>query len=123
MDAWVDDIWVALDRLSTLNLASLQLRGIGTAAMVEILKFVRPETAFDPESIQVLASALDEVWSGIEQSGSHFARTAYSRAVREVIAKRMIEIAQRGVKDQQVLVDDAMRFLAANYKDVGKHPA
>ena len=66
MDAWVDDIWAALDRLSTLNLASLQLPAIGTAAMVEILKFVRPETAFDPESIQVLASALDEVWSRIE---------------------------------------------------------
>jgi hypothetical protein len=48
---------------------------------------------------------------------------AYSRAMREVIAKRIIEIAQRGVKDQQMLVDDAMRFLAANYKDVGKQPA
>jgi hypothetical protein len=91
--------------------------------MVEILKFVRPETAFDPESIQVLASALDEVWSRIEQSGGHFARPAYSRAVREVIAKRIIEIPQRGVKGQQVFVDDAVRFLAANYKDVGKHPA
>jgi hypothetical protein len=39
------------------------------------------------------------------------------------IAKRIIEIAQQGVKDQQMLVDDAMRFLAANYKDVGKQPA
>ena len=73
--------------------------------MVEILKFVRPETAFDPESIQVLASALDEAWSRIEQSGSQFARPAYSRAMREVIAKRIIEIAQQGVKDQQALVD------------------
>ena len=87
------------------------------------LKFVRPETAFDPESIQVLASALDEAWSRIEQSGSQFARPAYSRVMREIIAKRIIEIAQQGVKDQQMLVDDAMRFLAANYKDVGKQPA
>ena len=91
--------------------------------MVEILKFVRPETAFDPESIQVLVSALDEAWSRIEQSGSQFARPAYSRVMREVIAKRIIEIAQQGVKDQQILVDDAMRFLAANYSDVGKQPA
>ena len=60
----------------------MQLRGIGSAAMVEILKFVRPETAFDPESIQALASG-----------------------------------------DQQMLVDDAVRFLGANYKDVGKQPA
>ena len=97
--------------------------GIGSAAMVEILKFVRLETAFDPESIQVLASALDEAWSRIEQSGSQFARPAYSRVMREVIAKRIIEIAQQGVRDQQILVDDAMRFLAANYRDVGKQPA
>ena len=40
--------------------------------MVEILKFVRPETAFDPEFIQVLTSALDEAWSRIEQSGNQF---------------------------------------------------
>jgi dihydropteroate synthase len=92
-------------------------------AVVEILKFVRPEAAFDPESIQVLASALDEAWYRIEQSGSHFARPAYSRVMREVIAKRIIEIAQQGVKDQQILVDDAVRFLAANYSDVRKQPA
>jgi hypothetical protein len=48
----------------------MQLRGIGNAAMVEILKFVQQETAFDPESIQVLASALDDAWSRIEQSGT-----------------------------------------------------
>jgi hypothetical protein len=43
--------------------------------------------------------------------------------MREVIAKRIIEIAQQGVKDQQILVDDAVRFLAANYRDVRKQPA
>ena len=58
----------------------MQLRGIGNAAMVEILKFVQQETAFDPESIQVLASALDDAWSRIE----HLERPAYSRAMREV---------------------------------------
>lgn len=99
----------------------LQLPGL--AAMVEILKFVGPEAAFDPESIQVLASALDEAWSRVEESGSQFARPAYSRAMREVIAKRIIEVAQRGVKDQQMLIDDALRFLATNYKQVGKQTA
>ena len=91
--------------------------------MVEILKFIRPETAFDPEAIHVLASALDEAWVEVQQSGSQFARPAYSRAMREVIAKRIIEMAQRGVKDRQTLADDAVRFLTANYKDLGKRPA
>ena len=92
--------------------------------MVEILKFIRPgEMAFDPEAIRVLASALDEAWGKIQKSGSRFARPAYSRVMREVIAKRIMEMAQRGVQDQQMLVDDALRFLAANYNDGGKKQA
>jgi hypothetical protein len=35
--------------------------------------------------------------------------------MREVIAKRIIETAQQGVKDQLTLVDDAVRFLPANW--------
>jgi hypothetical protein len=40
--------------------------------------------------------------------------------MREVISKRIIETAQQGIRDQPTLVDDAMRFLAANYKDAVK---
>ncbi len=86
--------------------------------MVDILGFRTPETAFDPEAIRVLASALEEAWSRIEQSGSQFARPAYSHVMREVVAKRIMEMAVRGVMDRQTLVEDAVRFLAANY--VGK---
>jgi len=92
--------------------------------MVEILKFIRPgEAAFDPEAIRVLASALDEAWGKIQKSGSRFARPAYSRVMREVVAKRIIEMARRGVQDQQTLVDDALRFLATNYSGADKQPA
>jgi hypothetical protein len=84
---------------------------------VEILKFVRTETAFDPELIQVLATAFDDAWNRIEQSGSRFARPGYARAMREVIAKRIIETAQSGVKDPSALADDAVQFLTANYTD------
>ena len=62
--------------------------------MVEILKFSR-ETAFTPEAIQILAAALDEAWEKIRQSGSRLARPAYSRVMREVVAKRIMEMAQR----------------------------
>jgi len=85
--------------------------------MAEILKYVHPETVFDPETIEVLASAFDDAWDRIQKSGSRFARPGYSRAMREVIARRIVEMAQQGVKDPQVLADDSVRFLAANYKD------
>ena len=85
--------------------------------MIEILKYVQPKTVFDPEFIQVLASAFDDAWNRIEESGSRFARPGYSRAMREVMAKRIFEMAQQGVTDPQALAKDAVRFVRANYKD------
>jgi hypothetical protein len=82
--------------------------------MVEVLKFTW-ETAFTPENIQILAAALDQAWERLEQSGSRLTRPAYSRAMREVVAKRIMEMAQRGVQDREALVADALRFIAANY--------
>jgi hypothetical protein len=90
----------------------------GGYAMVEILKFVQSPTVFDPELIQALAFALEDAWGRIEESGSRFARPGYSRAMREVVAKRIIETASlRGVKDPTALADDAVQFLTVNYKD------
>jgi hypothetical protein len=81
-----------------------------------ILEFVRSESAvFDPETVQVLASALDDAWARIEKAGSRLARPAYSRVMREVVAKRIIEMAQHGVTDQEKLAADAVRFISANY--------
>src|ERR1700730_13179162 len=68
--------------------------------MVEILKFYR-EAAFTPETIQILAAALDEAWERIRQSCSRLARPAYSRVMREVVAKRIMEwpsVASKTVK-------------------------
>jgi hypothetical protein len=80
--------------------------------MVEIPKFIRPEgTAFDPEALRVLASALDEAWGKIQKSGSRFARPAYSRVMREVIAKRIVEMAQRGVQDHRCSLTTRFGFL------------
>jgi len=85
--------------------------------MAEIREFIHTEAVFDPEAIQVLASALDDAWDRIQKSGSRFARPAYARAVREVLAKRIIEAAQRGEKDKLKLAADAVKFLGANYMD------
>ena len=37
--------------------------------------------------------------------------------MREVIAKRVIETAQRGVEDTRALADNAVQLVMANYKD------
>ena len=41
---------------------------------------------------------------------------AYARAMREVVARRIIDMAQRGIRDQKELANGALRFLAANYR-------
>jgi hypothetical protein len=84
--------------------------------MVEISEFFRREAAFTPETIQILVAALDEAWERLRQSRSPLARPAYSRAMREVVAKRIIEIAQRGVQDREALVKDAVHFVTVNYE-------
>ena len=84
--------------------------------MVEISEFFRREAAFTPETIQILAAALDEAWERLRQSGSRLARPAYSRAMREVVAKRIIETAQRGIQDREALVEDVIRFVTTNYE-------
>ena len=84
--------------------------------MASIVDLVRPEAAFDPETIAVLSAALDEAWDRLLQSGSECTRPAYARAMREVVARRVIDMAQRGIRDQKELADDAVRFLAANYR-------
>lgn len=73
-------------------------------------------TSFDPEAVEILSAAFDDAWAQIQQSGSTFARPAYARGAREVLAKRIVEMAQRGERDRRRLSESAVKFLAQNYK-------
>ena len=77
------------------------------------------QASFDPEMIEKLAAAYEEAWRTIEQSGSVFASPRYRRVAREIIAKRIIDmaqsLAQSGNIDPQHLADDAVRYLAQTY--------
>jgi hypothetical protein len=77
---------------------------------------MRRETVFDPEAISVLADAVDDAWDRLRRSGSECVRPAYARVMREVVARRIIEMAQRGTRDPQKLAEGALRFLATNYR-------
>src|SRR5215467_3856275 len=81
--------------------------------MAEIVDLVRPQTVFDPESVILLVTAFNEAWERLRQSGSECARPAYARAMQEVVARRIIEMAQHGIRDPKELADKAVRFLAS----------
>ena len=71
-------------------------------------------TAFDPDTITLLASAFDTAWDTVKKSGSPLAADGQTASTREVLAKRIIEIAKKGERDPQRLVDDALAHLAAS---------
>jgi hypothetical protein len=51
--------------------------------MTSIVDLVRPEMAFDPETIGVLSAALEEAWDRLLQSESECARPAYACYARD----------------------------------------
>ena len=74
------------------------------------------ESAFDPEVIAVLAAAFEDAWASIEKSGSSLASPRYKRVAQEIMAKRIIETAQRGERDRQRLFEHAVTYLTQSYK-------
>ncbi len=73
------------------------------------------QSAFEPEMVEFLVSVFETTWKKVEQSNSKLASPGYRRAAQEIIAKRIIEMAQRGEREPTVLADDAVNFLARSY--------
>jgi hypothetical protein len=73
------------------------------------------QSAFEPEMIEILVSVFETAWQKVEQSGSKLASPAYRGPAQEIIAKRIIEMAQRGERDPAELADDAVAYLQRSY--------
>jgi hypothetical protein len=73
------------------------------------------QSAFDPETIEILVSVFETAWQKVEQSGSKLASPAYRGPAQEIIAKRIIEMAQRGERDPAGLANDAVAYLQRSY--------
>ncbi len=73
------------------------------------------QSAFEPEMIETLVSVYEKAWQRVEQSGSKLASPAYRRPAQEILAKRIIEMAQRGERNPADLADDAVAFLERSY--------
>jgi hypothetical protein len=73
------------------------------------------QSSFDPELIEKLAAAYEDAWKRIETSGSTFARPRYRRVAQEIIARRIIEMAQQGEIETDKLAADAVDYLSQSY--------
>lgn len=88
--------------------------------MLRLLETHAPAGAFDPDEVRILTGAFDQVWKTVETSGALFAANGHAEATRELLALRIIEMAQLGERDVGRLRDDAIEYLArTNLKSTG----
>ena len=83
--------------------------------MTAVVPFLS-QSAFEPEVIAILVAAFEAAWASVEASGSALASPRYKRVAKEIMAKRIIETAQRGERDKDRLAHDALTYLTESYK-------
>jgi hypothetical protein len=69
------------------------------------------EAAFDPETTHILATAFDKAWDKFKSSGNALADDTCAPSTRALLAKRIIETAQRGERNIDLLVENGMAYL------------
>ena len=67
--------------------------------------------AFDPDVVRILIDAFDEAWQSLEKSGVTYATDGHATETRDRLAKRIIELARGGERNQRVLRDAALLYL------------
>jgi hypothetical protein len=71
-----------------------------------------PHAAFDPDTITILSSALDEAWKCAKTSNdAAFKIDGNAEAARTALAKHIVELATQGQRDRQRLVEGALARL------------
>ena len=68
--------------------------------------------AFNPEVVRILIDAFDGAWQSLEKSGVTYATDGHATETRDRLAKRIIELARGGERNQRVLRDAALLYLA-----------
>jgi len=68
--------------------------------------------AFDSETTQLLGAAFEAAWEKVTTAGSTLAEDSQAALTRELLAKRIIEMAKRGERNPDRLVEGALDHLA-----------
>ena len=63
--------------------------------------------AFDPETITILADAMDTAWATLRESGPRF--DGRDVDTRDAIAKYIVDLAKQGERNRQRLIDGALQ--------------
>jgi hypothetical protein len=83
-----------------------------SSTMIRYLK-ESPE-ALDPETIQLLSGVLDDAWRVVKANLAAFRIDGNAGAVRETLAKQIVEFAKYGERDPQRLIALSLARLRPN---------
>ena len=75
---------------------------------------VETPLAFDFNKTRTVCDAFDDAWACLQGVGSDLTEPSKSLASRTILAKRIIEMADQGLKEVPELRDDALAFLQHN---------
>src|SRR5499427_329368 len=67
--------------------------------------------AFDFSKTRTICDAFDEAWAFLQGLGSDLTEPSNSLATQTILTKRIIEMADQGLRDIPELRDDALAFL------------
>ena len=70
--------------------------------------------AFEFSKTRTICDAFDEAWVFLQDLGSDLTQAPKSLATRTILAKRIIEMADQGLRDIPKLRDDALAFIQHN---------
>jgi hypothetical protein len=82
--------------------------------MLTLLAELGAETAFDPDTVRILAAAFDRAWTSVKASGAPFSTEDHADNGREMIGKYIIAAAKGGERDIRTLADGALLQLATS---------
>jgi hypothetical protein len=71
-----------------------------------------PTAVFDPEFVSILVAALDDAWRSIDVTKALNIPGSSPEALREILAKHIIDMAKTGERDQKRLRDGAVSRLS-----------
>jgi hypothetical protein len=80
---------------------------------------VETPLAFRFSKTRTICDAFDDAWAFLQGLGSDLAVAPRSLAMRTILAKRIIEMADQGLTDVPELRDDAIAFLRRNPPPTG----
>jgi hypothetical protein len=88
-----------------------EMRRLSLVVLMPIVPLVSKAGFFNPEQTRAICDAFDQAWASLIEAESALIDPAIAPAAREILAKRIIDMAENGMLDVNMLRNDALAYL------------